>query len=131
MEALSFALHRYLFHGVLWPIHRTHHRPGKARFELNDVFSLSFALVAVALLLEGAPLPLESWSVGLGAGMSAYGLAYFLLHDLLTHRRFGLGRGWAARAPRPVARLAEAHRRHHRSFEKTGLPPYGFLNVGR
>jgi beta-carotene 3-hydroxylase len=131
MEALSYVLHRYLFHGLLWRIHRTHHRPGKARFELNDLFSLGFAALALGLLALGGPEPLASVGAGVGAGMSAFGVAYFLLHDVLTHRRFGLGKGWAARAPRPVARLAEAHRRHHRSFEKPGLPPYGFLNVGR
>jgi beta-carotene 3-hydroxylase len=131
MEALSYVLHRYLFHGLLWRIHRTHHRPGKARFEFNDVFSLGFASLALGLVFLGGPDPMASARAGVGAGMSAFGVAYFLLHDVLTHRRFGLGKGWAARAPGPVARLAEAHRRHHRSFEKAGLPPYGFLNVGR
>jgi beta-carotene 3-hydroxylase len=129
MEAASYAMHRYLFHGVLWRIHLTHHRPRRAVFELNDVFSLSFAGVAVGLLLAGGEAPLESWATGVGTGMSLFGVTYFLLHDLLAHGRFGVGRSWAARAPRVLARLALEHRKHHRSLEKPGLPPYGFLNV--
>jgi beta-carotene 3-hydroxylase len=131
MEAVSWVLHRYLFHGLLWRIHRTHHRPGKARLELNDVFSLGFAGVALGFIFLSGPDPLASGLAGVGAGMSGFGVAYFLVHDLMTHRRFGLGKGWAARAPGPVARLAELHRLHHHSVEQVGHPPFGFLNAGR
>jgi beta-carotene 3-hydroxylase len=124
MEVVSYVVHRYLFHGVLWRVHQTHHRRRPGRFELNDVFSGFFALISIGLLALGSNSPL---SVGLGLGMSLYGLLYFALHDVLTHRRFGLGRGWAARLPPVVTRLATEHRKHHRSADRRGVPPFGFL----
>lgn len=124
MEVVSYLVHRFLFHGVLWRVHQTHHRRGKGPWELNDVFSSFFAAVAMGLLAIGRDAPLFT---GLGVGMTVYGLLYFAFHDVLTHRRFGLGRGWAARLPRFVTRLATEHRKHHRSADKLGVPPFGFL----
>ena len=28
MEGAAYVLHRFVFHGLLWRIHRTHHEPG-------------------------------------------------------------------------------------------------------
>lgn len=127
MEPTSWFVHRFLFHGVLWPLHVTHHRRGRSPFEWNDLFSLGFAAVAVALILGGTPSPLDSPAAGVGVGMSLFGVLYFLLHDVATHRRFGLGRGWAARLPGPLRRLVVEHRQHHRTADRAGRGPYGFL----
>ena len=65
MEPTSWFVHRFLFHGVLWPLHVTHHRRGRSPFEWNDLFSLGFAAVAVALILGGTPSPLDSPAAGM------------------------------------------------------------------
>ncbi len=129
MEAFSYAVHRFLFHGPLWVIHVSHHRPRTGWFERNDVFSLGFALVAVGLILAGSPSPLTSASGGAGVGMTVYGLTYFLLHDMVTHGRFAAEKARAALNQKVVTAVSTAHRQHHRSTEKPGLPPYGFLSM--
>ena len=124
LELFSFLLHKYLFHGVLWPVHRDHHGPRQRGLERNDSFSLAFTLLAVGLL-ELSQRPGAGHAallLGAGLGISAYAAVYFVLHDLLTHRRFfklplpgpGLGR-----------RLTESHRRHHQRSDKPGQGPWG------
>jgi hypothetical protein len=51
LEIFSYAVHRWLFHGVLWRVHQTHHTPRKSWFELNDLFSAGFAGVSVLLIV--------------------------------------------------------------------------------
>ena len=53
MELFSWVVHKYIMHGFLWNIHKTHHRPGKGFFELNDVFSFLFGSIAVLLMILG------------------------------------------------------------------------------
>jgi beta-carotene 3-hydroxylase len=55
-----------------------------------------------------------------GAGVTGYGIAYLVVHDLFIHER--LGRLPGARS-RYVRWVATAHAVHHRS----GRKPYGFL----
>ena len=49
MEAASYALHRWVMHGVGMVWHRSHHRRREGRFEANDLFPLCFSAVGVAL----------------------------------------------------------------------------------
>lgn len=118
MEIISYLVHRFLFHGVFWKIHQTHHRPHKFFLELNDAFSLFFAIVSVALIFSNnaALLPV-------GLGIAVYGGVYFITHDLFTHRRF-----WAFNSGNKILRaIRAAHQRHHQSSEKPGLEPFGLF----
>ena len=124
LELVSYVLHRWLFHGVLWPMHRTHHVSRHAWWEWNDLFSVGFAGVAIALLWIGKDAPLESVGFPIGLGLTIYGFIYFLVHDLYTHRRF-----WPFRSQHPLMRLLQrAHLKHHQSVE-TGQRPFGLFLV--
>jgi beta-carotene 3-hydroxylase len=126
MELFSYCVHRFLFHGALWAIHRTHHLPRKGPFEANDLFSLSFSLLAAAGILVGASQGERSALLGASVGVTLYGVLYFLLHDLATHRRF-----WPFEPPLAwMIHLRQAHRRHHQTVSKEGQEPFGFL-IGR
>lgn len=126
MEILSYVLHRFVFHGVLWRIHQSHHvakvgRWGRGawQIEANDAFSVFFAALAIAAFAWP-----PTWWVGFG--ISVYGAVYFVVHDAVTHRRFWpLDLQWAW-----VARVRDAHREHHRDLSRQGVGPYGlFLPV--
>jgi beta-carotene 3-hydroxylase len=126
MELFSYCVHRFLFHGPLWPIHRTHHLPRQGLFEANDAFSLTFSALAAVGILVGASQGPRSALLGASLGVTLYGALYFLLHDLATHRRF--------RPFEPPFRwmvlLRQAHRRHHQTVSKEGQEPFGFLLGG-
>lgn len=123
MEILSYVLHRYLFHGLLWRIHRTHHEAHHGIFEINDVFSSLFAIAAIVLIILGADEPNTDPRFGLGLGITVYGILYFIIHDLFTHRRF-LPFSSENRLMRLIRR---AHQRHHQTAEKGGNEPYGLF----
>ena len=55
--------------------------------------------------------------------MALYGGAYFVLHDLYTHRRF-LPFKTDNRAAQTIRR---AHQRHHQTADKHGHEPYGLF----
>jgi hypothetical protein len=55
MEMLSYIMHRWLFHGVLWQIHSSHHKPRKGLWEANDIFSLTFATISILLIFSFDP----------------------------------------------------------------------------
>ncbi len=118
LEVFSYIVHRWLFHGVLWKIHRTHHTPRRGVLEANDVFSLFFALISVGFLVSG-----NSVLIPIGLGIAIYGVVYFIAHDLFTHRRllpFGSNN-------RILMTIRAAHQRHHQTAEKNGFEPYGLF----
>jgi beta-carotene 3-hydroxylase len=122
MEGVAYLLHRYVMHGPLWVLHESHHRPRAGRFERNDLFGAFFALPSMALIYAGThatPLALP-----VGIGMTAYGAAYFGLHDVLVHRRVRI-----RYVPKNayLKRLVRAHLVHHRTLTKEGASCFGFL----
>ena len=125
MEGVAWATHRFLMHGSMWNLHRSHHEPRMGWFELNDLFAAFFALPSMALIFWGGPLAgLARWppALWLGLGMTGYGIVYALFHDGLVHGRF--------RSPLPLRlmkRLVQAHRLHHAVHTRTGGVSYGFL----
>ena len=123
LEAFSYVVHRWLFHGVLWRIHESHHVPRKGIFELNDIFSLAFGSSAVLLMVFAEYPLLESIAFPIGLGITIYGIVYFIAHDLFTHRRF-LPFGSENEV---LLTIRAAHQRHHQSIEKKGLEPYGLF----
>ncbi len=122
LEVASILVHKFLFHGPLWRIHRTHHRKlGSGPFELNDLFSLFFAAVGIVLLYAGVRG--DDLLLGIGAGISAYGTGYFVVHDLTTHRRF-----LSLRPRVPTRFFVRRHRRHHQRADKEGQGPWGLFS---
>jgi len=122
MEVFSALVHRHVMHGWGWGWHRSHHEPRTGRFERNDLYAVVFAAIAIVLIYLGTRgwHPLE-W---VGAGMTGYGMLYFIAHDGLVHRR------WLFRnAPRRgyLKRLYQAHRMHHAVKGREGCVSFGFL----
>lgn len=124
MELFSWAFHKYLMHGILWSIHKTHHEPRKGFFELNDIFSVLFASVGIGLIFAGAnTLNASFW---IGVGISCYGIVYFILHDSLVHQRF---KTFTRPNNKYMRAIFEAHKAHHRTRGRDGSESFGLLIV--
>ena len=123
VEIASAAAHRFLFHGVLWKIHRTHHTSSTGTFELNDIFSVIFALAAILLIVFSEKPLLNSITFPMGLGITIYGAVYFIVHDFFTHRRFAPFKS----NNKILLTIRAAHQRHHQTTEKKGFAPFGLF----
>jgi len=126
MECVAWLAHKYLMHGLLWTLHRDHHRKEQQGFfERNDFFFLIFALPGIACLTAGsaygAPVALM-----IGIGITLYGLCYFLVHDIFIHQRFSIFRNtdnWYLKG------IRRAHKMHHKHLDKQDGECFGMLWV--
>jgi beta-carotene 3-hydroxylase len=119
MEGVSYVAHRFVYHGFLWILHRSHHTPRKGLFEWNDLFPLFFSLVSIGVMWFAVGDPGRSDILALILGVTMYGLIYSTIHDLYVHRRMNLP---APRIPY-LQQVKKAHMVHH----MTGGEPYGLL----
>jgi beta-carotene 3-hydroxylase len=87
MEFVSYLAHRFLYHGIGWVFHKSHHEPRQGVFEWNDVFPLMFASIAITIMVYGLSDSSRMDLVAASIGISAYGIVYFFIHDLYVHRR--------------------------------------------
>jgi beta-carotene 3-hydroxylase len=124
MEFSGWFIHKFLMHGPLWMIHKTHHQPSKTFFELNDLFSVLFGSIALILIFVGVEsLDYRFW---MGVGISLYGVLYFVLHDVLVHRRLK----WFDRPKNSFLKgIFKAHQAHHRTNEKEHAVSFGLFVV--
>jgi len=122
MEPWAMFLHGRVWHHRLWSVHRSHHSQRRGRFERNDALSALHAPIAAALVMVGCNLHglAAAVTIGAGAGMTAFGLAYVVVHDGLVHGRLPVA--FLARVPW-LRRVRNAHRVHHAK----GLAPYGLF----
>lgn len=129
LEIFSYIVHRWLFHGVLWRIHETHHIAKKGRFELNDIFSLVFGLISALLIVFAEKPLLNSIAFPIGLGIVIYGVLYFITHDLFTHRRFFP----FGSKNKTLLTIRHAHQKHHQTTRKQGIEPFGLFifNYGK
>ncbi|WP_312046220.1 sterol desaturase family protein [Erwinia sp.] len=122
MELIAALAHKYIMHGWGWGWHLSHHEPRKGWFEVNDLYAAVFAVLSIVLIYLGS---IGYWPLQwIGAGMTAYGLLYFMVHDGLVHQR------WPFRyVPRRgyLKRLYMAHRLHHAVRGREGCVSFGFL----
>lgn len=125
MEPLTAGTHRLVMHGFGWVLHHSHHqrshrRALAGRLEANDAFPVLFA--AIVCLAFAAGFNVDGWHVlvPVAVGVTAYGAAYALVHDVYIHRRLPW---FAGRRVALLERLADAHRLHHRHHGG----PYGML----
>lgn len=121
MEALSWFIHKYLFHGPLWFIHKTHHQQRHGWFELNDIFSIGFAVLSLWLMWQGR----NTYNAGffIGLGITIYGLIYFVFHDWFIHNRFKAFKTTNSY----LLSIRRAHKIHHKSTEKLPSEEFGLL----
>ena len=85
MEVKAWLMHKYVLHGFLWILHKSHHTPRKSFWEWNDLFFAYYGLLAMLGFILGTEN--LDWRFWTGVGISLYGLAYFVIHDLYIHRR--------------------------------------------
>lgn len=125
MEFIAWSAHKYLMHGFLWNVHRDHHQPTGKTFQRNDLFFLIFAIPAWQCIMLGFIFG-SVLSIGIGFGISLYGVVYFLIHEVLIHRRFN----WLDNINnRYFVALKNGHRAHHEKREKEDGVCFGLLIV--
>jgi beta-carotene 3-hydroxylase len=126
MESVAWLSHKYLMHGFLWFFHEDHHQHNTniQPFELNDFFFLLFAAPGICLLYLGSSN--FSYSFFIGLGITIYGFAYFLIHDVFIHRRLKWLRNIDSSYFRAIRR---AHKVHHKHLNKEGGECFGMLWV--
>lgn len=123
MEPWAAYLHGRVWHRRLYSIHRSHHVPQEGFWEANDIFSVLHAPPAMALILYGClgtPGLVRELAFAVGLGMTAFGLAYMLVHDGLIHGRLPVS---GLRRFRFFQRIEVAHQKHH----DKGGPPFGLF----
>jgi beta-carotene 3-hydroxylase len=125
MEAFSWAFHKYAMHGPLWFIHKSHHRPNANFFEANDVFSLLFGTAATVAVISGLTNG-NGILAGTGFGVTAYGMAYFILHDIAIHGRL---KNSSLQRMKLIARIRRAHKIHHKFLQPTPGKSFGLFYV--
>lgn len=126
MEPVTWCIHKYVMHGFLWKLHRDHHDHSKiGPLEHNDYFTLIFALPAIALIYFGS-LSNFNYLFYIGLGVTLYGMAYFLVHDIFIHQRISFFQ--KTKNPYLLA-LRRAHKQHHKHLGKHSGECFGFLFV--
>jgi len=126
MEGVAWLTHKYVMHGILWNLHEDHHRKNPSSFfEKNDYFFLIFALPGIACLAAGLYVPVPHLFF-VGLGITIYGFAYFLVHDIFIHQRFRFLRNSDNFYFRAIRR---AHKMHHKHLNKEDGECFGMLWV--
>ncbi len=119
MELVASLAHRLIFHRFGYGIHESHHLPRAGIFEKNDFYPLISACITMAVIALGIWVRPLQFLIPVGFGMTAYGVAYFFIHDLAVHQRAG----WLKMNPSWFKWHYQAHMLHHRF---SGAP-YGFV----
>jgi len=126
MEGVTWLTHKYVMHGFLWYLHKDHHQPKyNAIFEKNDAFFLIFAIPSMLLFYFGLTPQINSLFF-IGLGILLYGITYFLVHDVIIHRRFK----WFNNIKWPyLLALRKGHKVHHKYLDKEEGECFGLLYV--
>ncbi len=126
MECITWCTHKYVMHGFLWYLHEDHHQPKyQGVFEKNDAFFVIFATPSIALFYFGIR-PELNYLFFIGLGILFYGLAYFIVHDIIIHQRFDLFKN--IKNPY-IKSLRKAHKVHHKHLDKEEGECFGMLYV--
>jgi beta-carotene 3-hydroxylase len=125
MEWVAWATHKYLMHGVMWYFHKDHHQKEPGFFEKNDFFFLIFAIPSWLCIMLGLMNQLY-WVVAIGAGIAVYGMAYFIVHELIIHQRFKV---FTKLNNKYVQGIRRAHKAHHSRLGKEEGVSFGMLIV--
>jgi beta-carotene 3-hydroxylase len=126
MECVAWLAHKFMMHGLLWNLHRDHHKKEEyGFFEHNDFFFLIFATPGITCLAFGIYTS-AAWCLYIGIGITLYGLCYFIVHDIFIHQRIKIFRNsnnWYLRG------IRRAHKMHHKHLGKEDGECFGMLWV--
>ena len=126
MEFVAWSAHKYIMHGFLWKLHKDHHvKDPESVLEKNDSFFVIFATPAIICLILGIYYNLSA-AYAVGLGITAYGLCYFLVHDVFIHRRMKFFRNSDNVYFRAIRK---AHKIHHKHLGKEDGECFGMLIV--
>ena len=125
MEGVAWGAHKYVMHGFLWSLHKDHHVKEPGFLEKNDIFFLIFAIPSWLCIMLGV-IYSSPLSITIGSGIAVYGAVYFLVHEVLIHRRIKLFRN--IRSPY-LRSLIRAHKMHHKHLTKEDGENFGMLLV--
>lgn len=126
MECVTWITHKYIMHGLLWILHDDHHNKSHSFFEKNDYFFVIFACISMTFYVLGTFVVDLGFMFYIGIGITLYGFAYFMVHDILIHQRFKLfsrTNNFYFRA------LRKAHKMHHKHLGKEDGECFGMLFV--
>ena len=123
MECTAWFTHKYIMHGWLWSLHKSHHQPKKG-FEKNDFFGIFFAAIAIIFIWLGVDT--YNYYFWIGLGITAYGAAYFIFHDVIVHQR--LITRFKTTSPY-LQKIIRAHKLHHKNLGKENGQYFGFLYI--
>lgn len=126
MEFVAWSNHKYVMHGFLWSLHRDHHLTdiaGKPVLQKNDFFFLIYAIPAIILLVTGF-LKANPYLLAIGGGITLYGLTYFLIHDVVIHKRLPLFRNPSNAY---IKAIIKAHSAHHKPQNRDDFSNFGLL----
>lgn len=124
MECVAWFSHKYIMHGFGWAWHKDHHNHHKGFFEKNDYYALVFAIIAASTIIYGDLHRTYWYLTYFGIGVTLYGVAYFVFHDLIVHRRIKFK--YKAKS-KYMKRIMNAHYVHHKIHTKEGAEAFGFL----
>lgn len=126
MEGVTWCTHKFVMHGFLWYLHEDHHQPKYQNIlEKNDAFFVIFAIPSIALFYFGVN-PVLNFKFFIGLGILLYGIAYFLVHDVLIHQRF---KWFKHTKNKYLIGLRKAHKIHHKHLGKEHGECFGMLFV--
>lgn len=127
MEGVTWLTHRFVMHGFLWYLHEDHHKPTGHALEKNDAFFLIFAIPSWLCIMLGLQYR-NYWAAAIGFGIALYGLAYFIVHEVIIHQRFK----WFTRSNNTYVRTIRwAHKMHHKHLGKEEGESFGMLYVAK
>jgi beta-carotene 3-hydroxylase len=113
-------------HGLFWNLHEDHHNKSDHFFEKNDYFFVMFACVSMCFFFIGNFVEGYRFMFYIGIGITLYGIAYFMVHDVFIHQRFK----WFNKTNNIYFRaLRKAHKIHHKHLNKQEGECFGMLFV--
>ncbi|XOV92859.1 MAG: beta-carotene hydroxylase [Bacteroidota bacterium] len=124
MEGVAWFTHKYIMHGFMWRWHRSHHKIHPYPLERNDLFALVFSIPSIVLIMVGYNSVEAPWIKFIGYGILAYGIFYFIFHDVIVHRRIKIP---FKSNNKYLKRIMRAHYIHHEVHTKKGAEAFGFL----
>lgn len=127
MEGITWLTHRFVMHGFLWYLHEDHHQKGSGFFEKNDAFFFIFAIPSWLCIMLGS-MSRAYWVVSIGVGITLYGVAYFVVHEIIIHQRFKL---FTRSNNRYIKAIRWGHKMHHKHLDKQEGESFGMLIVAK
>ena len=126
MEFISWGTHKYIMHGFLWNLHKDHHvKNKKSWFERNDLFFVFYAFVSAFFVILWGEFSFFP-GLAIAIGIFAYGVTYFIVHDIFIHQRFKI---WKRVNNRYAKAVRRAHKIHHKHLTKEDGECFGMLFV--